>query len=569
MHIVSLSLYMQGGIGRILIEENRGLSAYSPVKPYSSGFLNDLPDFCVYDGDSMYTDRENLNRLMSFFYSSADLFRVQSHIPSDLLELLDSRPEGVVDMRKIAALKSYRMLYPYQQEVFHDVVLHQGRRGIFNDMGTGKTAISIALLEYYRSADQQLICCPASLCSNWKRELEKYSDLESHILKTSRDTFAPGKVNILSYGLIRLFPAEFWKSMNLNMIVCDESHHLKNRLTIVSKHVTKICLQVPRILLLSGTPASRPVEFYTQLKILAPALFRHFSRFTYSSESKTDSAPFFFGDRYCNPVQKYIGYRKTVWDFRGCTRPRELNALLSLMAVRVRKEDVIHLPPKERFQIPVQKSTRESRLRWRHTLHQLQETRVQQGEQAANREITRLSAANTIYKLNFIAEEFSAQIYPLFSDSIGKILIFAHHRSVIDKITELLLASEYKDSFVTITGETKLSERERAVQRFQGQEPDSPRIAVLSILAAGTGLNFYRASTVIFLELLWSNKDMIQAEDRAHRIGQENPVHVYYFIQPDSVDQLIFDTMVKKQINTHLILDNLQVDFRIDECVPP
>ena len=99
-------------------------------------------------------------------------------------------------------------------------------------------------------------------------------------------------------------------------------------------------------------------------------------------------------------------------------------------------------------------------------------------------------------------------------------------------------------------------EKKRAalVARFQ----TDPRVtyAVLSIKAAGTGLNLFAGNTVVFVELLWNVKDMLQSEDRAHRLGQTKPVTVYYLLINNSVDSLMWQSLNSQVKNMSLVVDN-------------
>ncbi|KAH9322232.1 hypothetical protein KI387_016871, partial [Taxus chinensis] len=97
-----------------------------------------------------------------------------------------------------------------------------------------------------------------------------------------------------------------------------------------------------------------------------------------------------------------------------------------------------------------------------------------------------------------------------------KFLIFAHHLSMLDAIEHYLIKK--KVTFIRIDGSTPTSSRQMLVTEFQ--EREDVKVAVLAIRAAGVGLTLTAASTVIFAELSWTPGDIVQAEDRAHRIGQ-------------------------------------------------
>uniref|UniRef100_A0A175YQM2 Helicase C-terminal domain-containing protein n=1 Tax=Daucus carota subsp. sativus TaxID=79200 RepID=A0A175YQM2_DAUCS len=132
-----------------------------------------------------------------------------------------------------------------------------------------------------------------------------------------------------------------------------------------------------------------------------------------------------------------------------------------------------------------------------------------------------------------------------------KFLIFAHHQPMIDAIHQFFLKK--KVGCIRIDGGTPAASRQALVTEFQ--EKDSISAAVLSIRAAGVGLTLTAASTVIFAELSWTPGDIIQAEDRAHRIGQVSAVNVYYLLANDTVDDIIWDVLQSKLENLGQMLD--------------
>ena len=80
-------------------------------------------------------------------------------------------------------------------------------------------------------------------------------------------------------------------------------------------------------------------------------------------------------------------------------------------------------------------------------------------------------------------------------------------------------------------------------------------MALLSITAAGTGLTLTAASTVVFTEILFGPDQHLQAEDRAHRIGQENQVNIFYLIEPKTTDDINFGLIRKKERESSRMLD--------------
>lgn len=133
-----------------------------------------------------------------------------------------------------------------------------------------------------------------------------------------------------------------------------------------------------------------------------------------------------------------------------------------------------------------------------------------------------------------------------------KVIIFCHHHMIHDAIKNTM--STYKVNFITIDGRTKTSDRQSRVSSFQNDE--NIKIAILGIKSAGTGLNLFRANMIVFTELLWNQKDMLQAEDRAHRIGQERTLTIKYLLLGGSTDDIIWMSLNSKVNVTSIVLDN-------------
>eukprot|EP00601_Ochromonadales_sp_CCMP2298_P012450 CAMPEP_0173268678 /NCGR_PEP_ID=MMETSP1142-20121109/30453_1 /TAXON_ID=483371 /ORGANISM="non described non described, Strain CCMP2298" /LENGTH=127 /DNA_ID=CAMNT_0014204933 /DNA_START=240 /DNA_END=623 /DNA_ORIENTATION=+ len=100
------------------------------------------------------------------------------------------------------------------------------------------------------------------------------------------------------------------------------------------------------------------------------------------------------------------------------------------------------------------------------------------------------------------------------------------------------------EEFIRIDGTTPSKERHARAQRFQ----NAPRcrVAVLAITAAGIALTLTAAATVHFAELYWTPGALLQAEDRAHRIGQTSTVRVTYLLANNSADDLLWPLVRKK-----------------------
>src|SRR5262249_21380863 len=93
-----------------------------------------------------------------------------------------------------------------------------------------------------------------------------------------------------------------------------------------------------------------------------------------------------------------------------------------------------------------------------------------------------------------------------------------------------------------LTGATR--DRQASIDAFQGGKVD---VFLISLKAGGTGLNLTRADTVIHYEPWWNPAAQAQATDRAHRIGQTNPVFVHNLIVAGSVEERMLRLQEKKR----------------------
>jgi SWI/SNF-related matrix-associated actin-dependent regulator 1 of chromatin subfamily A len=137
-----------------------------------------------------------------------------------------------------------------------------------------------------------------------------------------------------------------------------------------------------------------------------------------------------------------------------------------------------------------------------------------------------------------------------YENGVPKIILFGHHREVCNAIYE-----HFGKCAVRLTGEdTKLSARQASVDRFQTD--DSCTLFVGSIKAAGVGHTLTAASLVIFAEIDWTPANITQAEDRAHRIGQNDHVLIQHLVLDGSIDARMAQMCVDKQNIADAALDN-------------
>ncbi|XP_057958941.1 uncharacterized protein LOC131151656 isoform X9 [Malania oleifera] len=257
--------------------------------------------------------------------------------------------------------------------------------------------------------------------------------------------------------------------------------------------------------------------------------------------------------------------------YQGASNHEELHNLMkaTVMIRRLKKDVLSELPVKRRQQVFLdlaEKDMKQVNALFRELdLVKSKIKACKSKEEVESLKFTKKNLINKIY-----TDSAEAKI-PAVVDYLGtvieagcKFLIFAHHQPMIDAIYEFLLKK--KVGCIRIDGSTPAASRQAMVMDFQ--EKDAIKAAVLSIKAGGVGLTLTAASTVIFAELSWTPGDMIQAEDRAHRIGQVSAVNIYYLLANDTVDDIIWDVVQSKLENLGQMLDGKENTLDVSDKQP-
>ena len=456
-------------------------------------------------------------------------------------------------------------LYQFQKDGINFGIEKKGRILLADEMGVGKSiqAIGIALL--YKENWPVLIICPSSLKLVWRDEILKWipdinkDKINIQIFKSGKDLFKCGeKFYIMSYDLTIKLEQKI-KDKNFNFIIADEAHYLKSPEAKRTKCLLPIIQRSKRVLLLTGTPIlSRPVELYPLLTMLRPDLFHNFN---------------IFGYRYCDPKKNFFG---TDWTGSSCAK--ELNYILKNIMIRRLKKDVINqLPPKKRQKVEIPTDSKiikqiaainissEALFKKLDELNNNPYNVKYNFDDNDNLEVEEneniINLFNKIYILSAEAKAQGVKDYIRYLiENKCKFLIFAHHKIMLDSIEEEV--KKLKIDYIRIDGKVKVEKRQEYVNKFQNDE--TCLVAILSITACYTGITLTAASTVVFSELHMTPAVMIQAEDRAHRIGQEHEcVNIHYLYGPDTLDEILFKMLNQKQNIFSNTLDNMTKNMEV------
>jgi SNF2 family DNA or RNA helicase len=427
-------------------------------------------------------------------------------------------------------------LYPFQQAGV-EFLKRTPKALLADEMGLGKTVQAAALLKELKPS-RVLVICPASVMSCWERELSTwYPEVRVLALRGSvkeraaalKGSLASSEpiVVIINYEVVHKM-AEL-SGVSWEALIVDESHRVKNRKAKVTRAVSLLAKQVPRTILLTGTPIlNRPDDLWSQLNILYPDRYRSYWRFV---------------ETYCR--LRYNGFG---WEVRGPRDPEKLWKEISPFTLRREKSQVLRdLPPKVTQQIWVDLEGEQLEL-YQQMKNELI-ARLELGEVAA------FSAVVQLLRLRQICVEPSVMfsdpaplsgakaqaLEDILEGGVQKVVIFTQWSRVVRAVSKFL---EKKGiSHVCLTGETPQSERARIIEGFQ----NSPIGAFVSTIGAGgVGITLTAADTVVFLDKEWTPALNQQAVDRLHRIGQRSTVWIYEILARGTVEEYVERLLAQK-----------------------
>ncbi|CAG8585042.1 12272_t:CDS:10 [Ambispora leptoticha] len=463
-----------------------------------------------------------------------------------------SNTQAEADITSKISPQLWQILMPFQKEGVIEVITKGGRVLIGDEMGLGKTIQALTICSYYREWPV-LVICPSSLRLTWSNEIQRWLQIPEEeiqvIFNGSNKLQSPmAKFVIVSYDLCRTMGHTFNKKFNV--VIADEAHYLKNRSAKRSQVCLRMIQETHRAILLTGTPAlSRPEELYGLIEALNNKLFPNFT---------------YFASRYCNRKLMHLGHRQ-FWDTKGSQNLEELHWLMAktILIRRLKKDVNLQLPAKTRAIIKI-KIDRASM----KPIEELKAKKAKLDESGDQESLYNIKREKQIL-LNAMWEQTAQIKLPgiieyvsdLYESTEKKFLVFAHHHVVLDGFSKDLDCKSI--NYIRIDGSVPSAKRQVLVDQFQNDS--SIRIALLSITAANTGLTLTAADLVVFAELYWNPATLLQAEDRAHRIGRNERVDIKYILADGTADDIVWPLIKKKLQIVGLMLDNSSNKININE----
>ncbi|XP_061606190.1 SWI/SNF related, matrix associated, actin dependent regulator of chromatin, subfamily a, member 4a isoform X3 [Phyllopteryx taeniolatus] len=436
-----------------------------------------------------------------------------------------------------------------------------------DEMGLGKTIQTIALITYLmenkRINGPFLIIVPLSTLSNWVYEFDKWAP---SVVKVSykgspaaRRAFVPilrsGKFNVLltTYEYI-IKDKQVLAKLRWKYMIVDEGHRMKNHHCKLTQVLNTHYL-APRRVLLTGTPLQNKLpELWALLNFLLPTIFKSCSTF-----EQWFNAPFAMTGEKVD-----LNEEETILIIR-----RLHKVLRPFLLRRLKKEVEAQLPEKVEYVIKCDMSALQ-RVLYRHmqakgvllTDGSEKDKKGKGGTKTLMNTIMQLrKICNHPFMFQHIEESFSEhlgysggivtgpdlyrssgkfelldRILPKLRATDHKVLLFCQMTSLMTIMEDYFAYRSFK--YLRLDGTTKAEDRGMLLKTFN--DPASEYfVFLLSTRAGGLGLNLQSADTVVIFDSDWNPHQDLQAQDRAHRIGQQNEVRVLRLCTVNSVEEKI------------------------------
>jgi SNF2 family DNA or RNA helicase len=428
-------------------------------------------------------------------------------------------------------------LYEHQRIGIDFLVKHGGAM-LCDEMGLGKSRQALVAAQQLFAqgkVDRVLVLCPAACRYSWRTELDK---LEADSMKFIPCVYEPKKqtiyggtgaklgalpVALVSYALLpqkrHVEALKEWCSDGRTALICDESSFLKNRTAKQTKGAAAIGAACAYRWLLTGTPvANSPLDLFGQALVMSNGNgpLKQFKNF------------YHFRSRYAQIQPMHIG-RKTFSTVVGYQNLDELTKKFAPYVLRREKRDCLDLPPKTYVVREVALSEHTWRVYQelkRDALLALPNEDVRPEPNAATRilrlaQITSGIVGGVENSLDISSEKIDWLVSEIVDGEFSSqqaILVWCRWRRERERLTGLL---DKHICVLGIYGGQSQKQRDEAIALFQNGV--SRRVLIAQQHSGGFGLNLTAASTAIFMSNDFSYTARIQAEDRLHRIGQNNP----------------------------------------------
>lgn len=386
------------------------------------------------------------------------------------------------------------------QEYGVQYIMKQGAVLLGDDMGLGKTAQAIASMVCLRNSGEThfMVVCPASVLTNWIREIQKFSDLNpikvhGDYRKNYEFWMNNGGVCVTTYEMLqKLYISDNFK---LSMLVVDEAHYIKSPHAKRTQALLWFRAKTSRVLFMTGTPIENNVgEMCFLIGCLKPDIAA-----SVKGSTNIAMAPAF------REKVAYVYFRR-------------------------KKEDVLdELPEKTEQEIHC-------------TLNQYEKEKYK--ECVMNSDF--MGMRQVSWNIDDIQQSSKGeQLKEICEQSVAKgekVIVFSFFRNTIQQVCKLI---DSNLCYGPVAGDVSPEKRQKIIDDFSKHEGGA--VLVSQIVAGGTGINIQAANVVVICEPQLKPSIENQAIARAYRMGQNKKVFVYRLLSENTVDERISVILKNKQ----------------------
>ena len=577
---------------KLWIDGNRRAKVHKEIPPYTSVYLKYLPmdgmagdagdvrKVCIRIGSDhreeyqqlaqKYFDRNGV--MLEDAYQKVEEFAKQAIAISDNFRFYQDAIDFIIDKRETLfrqnILNNYSdemldqllttTLYPYQKEGIR-FAFSKGRSIIADEMGLGKTIQAIGTAELMRKeklTQSALIVCPTSLKYQWKREIERFTGQQVHVIEGLHHKRISQYQLDVPYKIISYNSAcndiKILGKLETDLLIMDEVQRLKNWNTQISMAMRRVVSQYAVIL--SGTPLENKLEeLYSVMEFADNFCLGPFWKFKAECIVSDETG-------------KVLGY-KNLNKVGEMARNRLIR--------RTKKEVALQMPERQDkiLFVPMTKEQRGQHEELRFVVSQIV-TKWRRmhflSEKDRNRLLLCLSQMRMLCDSTYILDQKTRNdtkvdealniITSLIETEGEKVVVFSQWERMTRLIAQEL--EKHEIGFEYLHGGVPSEARGRLITNF-ADNPDSR--VFLSTDAGSTGLNLQSAATIINLDLPWNPAVLEQRIARIYRLGQQRNVQVINLVSTNTIEEQMLDKLRFKSAMFEGVLDNGQDTIFLSE----
>ena len=436
---------------------------------------------------------------------------------------------------------------------------------IFAEMGTGKTKIALdnACILYNKGRiDRLLVVAPKGTYMNWVDQeipvhvpdyiekdvlawkpniTEKY-ELQLKAIRNGENFKL--KIFVMNVESLSTKKGCYYAKLFLSgksMMIVDESTTIKNPQAKRTKNILELSKEAPYKRILTGSPVTQsPMDLWSQMDFLEPEILGQQSFYAFRTKYAVLITASAAGGTH--KFQKIVKFKNL----------KELGKLVSPHSYRILKKDCLDLPDKIFTKRIIELSDEQKKA---YSEMKTSAITILKGEPA-----TAVNVLTQLIKLHQITcghmktdsgdiinlkNSRLDELMQILGETTGKVIIWANYIHDINTIESAIKKEFGPTSYCTYYGATKQEDRQACINKFQ-DETNPVRFFIGNTQTGGYGITLTQASTVIYYSNNYDLEKRIQSEDRAHRIGQKNPVLYIDLVAKQTVDEKIIQALRNK-----------------------